>query len=701
MIFPIVLKKLQKNKMTKTKFNFYDSIIKYCVYAVVFLMPIFFLPFTYEMVEYNKQVLLWMFAGVVLLAWLLKIAKEKTIVFKKSWVNSAVLIFICVNILVLVFSKNIYTSLWGCHGRHTDSFLGTISLAVLFLAVVNNGDLFFKQSKGAFLKIFFGAAFISEIILLLFSFGWLNKISVFPALLNGNTLASFKEGAAVFLTVILCMKVFDICKKRDYILRKNVFDYVLLFTTLISLLVLDFKLAWMFVSIAMVILIGFFTKGFKNKTTNPISVLAPVAVAIISLLCVFNIFQIQNISFLKNINRVANETRVSSKLSLTVAKESLKTDPILAIFGSGQGNFSYNFSKFKPANFNETNLWRFKFNKASSHILELFSTTGILGILAWIVLMGSIVYMTIAKEKFKVFKNQEDSNEGVVLAFGLLILLFLQFFYNSTTLLLFSTWMFAAILIIICQKNVKNKEIKLKKLSGMFNVTVVIAAILFGFSVYKISGCYGANIYYKKAVIDPATVYEQEDAMSEAIKLDIRNYIYYVDLAQICMNRIAEENDKALLNGSDISTDGELLNLVQELFDKADVAMEKAISISPNDVKVWETQAYLELNYAGNLEKAKSAFEKAIILDPNNPLLKVELGAIFIIEENFEEAIKMFQKATDTKKDLKDAYFGLALCFEKQEEGEKALENYKKLLELSPEDEILKEKINHITREQQ
>ncbi len=50
----------------------YDKIIKWSIYLSVFLTPLFFLSFSYEAFEFNKQYLLFFLVLAGLLAWLAK-----------------------------------------------------------------------------------------------------------------------------------------------------------------------------------------------------------------------------------------------------------------------------------------------------------------------------------------------------------------------------------------------------------------------------------------------------------------------------------------------------------------------------------------------------------------------------------------------------------------------------------------------------
>ena len=50
-----------------------EAIIKWGAYALAFLLPLFFMPFNASVIELNKQLLLVVFALILLIAWLGKV----------------------------------------------------------------------------------------------------------------------------------------------------------------------------------------------------------------------------------------------------------------------------------------------------------------------------------------------------------------------------------------------------------------------------------------------------------------------------------------------------------------------------------------------------------------------------------------------------------------------------------------------------
>ncbi|MEK9208575.1 MAG: hypothetical protein AAB910_00695, partial [Patescibacteria group bacterium] len=71
--------------------SLYDKIIQIMLYATVVLLPLFYLPFTSSMLEYNKQMLLVVVASVGLVVWLLGAVVSGKLTIRTSPIDKGVL----------------------------------------------------------------------------------------------------------------------------------------------------------------------------------------------------------------------------------------------------------------------------------------------------------------------------------------------------------------------------------------------------------------------------------------------------------------------------------------------------------------------------------------------------------------------------------------------------------------------------------
>lgn len=103
--------------------------------------------------------------------------------------------------------------------------------------------------------------------------------------------------------------------------------------------------------------------------------------------------------------------------------------------------------------------------------------------------------------------------------------------------------------------------------------------------------------------------------------------------------------------------------------DEAVAMIQKVRAENPNDLSLLLTEAdfYIKLN---KMDKFGEMMEKAIKLDPNNPILFFNLGIINSDKKGKEEdAIKYFKKAIELKPDYGDAYISIYRLIVSKEEA--------------------------------
>ncbi len=109
--------------------NVFPKITKYSILILTFLLPLFFLPFSFEAFEFNKQYLLFFLVSVGFFCWLAKmVLKDKEVKFKRTPLDLPVLAFLLVAVLSAVFSVDAASSIFGFYGRFSDGIGGLLSL---------------------------------------------------------------------------------------------------------------------------------------------------------------------------------------------------------------------------------------------------------------------------------------------------------------------------------------------------------------------------------------------------------------------------------------------------------------------------------------------------------------------------------------------------------------------------------------------
>ncbi|MBU2580079.1 tetratricopeptide repeat protein [Patescibacteria group bacterium] len=698
----------------------YNFAIKYSVYALVLLLPLFWLPWTAEVFEFNKQYLLFVLASLALFAWLAKtIIVRKKVVFRRTPLDIWVLVFMLMVILSAVFSINSVSSWLGGYGKFSDSAIGLLAMCLLYFVVVNNvmvsktgaapedGGLppdinavattkkrMLICSPGVCLRTVINLVLVSGWVAVLAAylsvFNLWSKIPGLPEIMNlrsFNPVSGSFEGLSIFLAAIvgLITGVFLQGKKRGVLAK--VLSYGLLAASVILLVVINFWAAWVSLAAAMALLliIAFWTRIFRKRVN---ALMLPIALLIIAGIFIVNLpGRVELLSDFNNINQdIPKELILDGAMTNTITWQTLKEYPIL---GSGEGTFLANFAKFKPAEFNNSQFWNIRFDRASNYFMETTGALGILGILSYLtVVFMFLLIMVLSLWRLKKSKDVAAA-ELIILPFLLfwLILFISQFVYSQNTVLLFYFWLFTALGIVSWQglqeKPCKKISFSFKKLPEVGLVINVVLLIL----IFVMAGLFylGGRFYLAEAkLIQTAT--DRQDLIrraEEIVNLNRYRASYRQNLSQIYLVSAWEEARKAEAERN--------IELLQTLAAGSIQQARVATDLSPNSVSAWENlgAVYRDARglVGGTLPFAMEAFAKALELEPSNPVFYRELCRLNLItedetveKENWDETVAYCQKAVDLKANYLDAHIQLALAYEQKGELERALEQTQSVL---------------------
>ena len=98
--------------------------------------------------------------------------------------------------------------------------------------------------------------------------------------------------------------------------------------------------------------------------------------------------------------------------------------------------------------------------------------------------------------------------------------------------------------------------------------------------------------------------------------------------------------------------------------------------------------------------RASEKYRDALISDPESGELHFNLGNTLYRDENYEEAMKEFEKSTYSR-DIElqsKAYYNMGNCLYSMNKLPESIQFYKKALELNPEDEDAKYNIEYVQR---
>ncbi len=619
------------------------------MYLLVFLLPLFWLPFSFEAYEFNKQYLLFFLVSVAFLVWLAKmVLVDKEIRFRQTPLDIPVFLFLLVAILSAIFSVDKNSSLLGFYGRFSNGLIGLLGWGVFYFLITNN----FKNQEeiSSLLKIFLGSVFFTILISYLSVFGVWAKIPGVPFWLTQRTfnpVFGSLEGLAVFLSVIVVLLTGLLLFLKWHF--KQLGYWVLLITSLGLLIIIDFSPAWitLIVSLGLFLIFALVKRIFKENVNR---LLLPIFLIILVLAFLF----IDGSKFQQSIFQFPKEQILGQGISWKVAFSAIKENVKSGFLGTGIGTWQYDFSKQKPTEFNKNFWWQIRFDRAGNHIAEILGTMGIFGIISYFFLI-SIFFLV----SWFLIKNREFLPQ----AMAVLAILVGQFVYYQNTSLAFLFWLFLGISVISWQRPLSEKIYSFKdfpELSLVFTSLLILLALATLGSYFLFGRLYLADMNYNRGFWTASTE-EKTKLFEKAVNLNKNLVFYQMSLAQAYLLQILEEAAKPI-NQQDST---KLQNLVAMAVDTA----RRATEISPNNVASWENLAVIyreiQLLATGATVWAIKSFEEAIKLEPKNPVLFTELGKLYL-NLDIQKAKENFAKAKELKSDYPEVWIQEALIYERE-----------------------------------
>lgn len=353
--------------------------------ALVFLLPLFFLPLTMDFFDFNKNFLLILAVLILTLLWVLKMALEKRILFKKTVLDLPVLLIAISYLLSFFFAST----------NKVEAFflplnLGTILALTLFYFLMTNNLSLTK--------------IVSLFHCLIASASLLALIALYQVLGVPQTLIAEKSGFAFLRSIT--------------------------FSPTGGLLSLG-----VFLSLNLLLLLILFYKKLQADQVAKISAETTIAAPKSKRDLFFFLYLFSGFLLIFGLGVTLFQLLTTNRpvfLPLfsgwVIALEAFKNFPFL---GVGVENFAAAFSIGKPLSYNATSLWNSRFGVSSNFYFHWLTTVGLLGFLAWLWLI------------FQVIKNYSLQKES---GYVLLAVFLLFAFFPPGFLLLFLTYLLLALL---------------------------------------------------------------------------------------------------------------------------------------------------------------------------------------------------------------------------------------------------------------
>jgi tetratricopeptide (TPR) repeat protein len=665
-----------------------DNVSKISIYVLVFLLPILFLPWTANVLDFNKQALLVALVFVSIFAWTLKILISGRASFSFSPIHIPIVVLFLVYTISTIFSLWRYGSFWGWPSITSESLLSLLGLVLLYFLVVN----VFKRKEIFYLMFCLVlSGFIAMLYGLFQLFGRYIVPIGFTKAVSFNTIGGI-NALAVFTAVLLPLVIVLLVISKRKGLR--VLFIATIIISAILLLLINFRIAWWIVIAGSALIITFGTQ--KRDTFDNRWLILPMFFLAIALLFSFFRFQIPGTP------ERPIEVFLTHRASFDVAWESLRNSPVI---GSGPGTFIYNFSKYKDITFNQSDLWSMRFDWASSKAITVLATVGILGALSFLALIGFFIFYGLKFLFSKTYQREKENQGffeilGLGIFIGFLVITISYFFFKSNLSLDFIYFLLIACFVSLLypvKKEIVLRSSSLTTLAITFGFTLVF---IFGLGVLILEGQrYASAVSYLEGMKDwqQGKTLDTVAHLETAIRISPKTDLYWREIAQAYLQAVNETAARTDLSPA------EATRQVQIYINSAVNAAKASSQANPNNVVNWSSRGFIYQNLigvvGGTKDWAVSAYDEALKLESTNPFFPTQAGISILSEVSrlaqdeigervglLAEAEEKFEQAIELKSDYAAAHFQLAITYQAQGKQAEMIEQLEKTKSIAPFD---------------
>jgi len=660
-----------------------EKISRLAIYLLVFLLPLWFLPFTQNVLNYQKQIFLIVFTFLGIAALLAKSISRGELLFRKSWLHLPVLLVLVVVGISTIFSLWPYASFWGWPLDLTDNFVTISGFVLLYFLIVNAIEdqkqlfkLFFLFVLSGALAGLYGLLQIFQLHFLPFDFA---RISSFNTIGTVNSLAVF---AASLLPLTLALAFVS-----RFLLRT--FFWLIIFLLLAVVVIINFFDAWLALLAGLLVLLAFGIWNIKKRAEFG-WISFPMALIVLALF--FMMFRIA-------LPGAAIPLEISPSLSaeLDIVTNVIKERPWI---GSGPGTFSFDYAKFHSPLLNQTIFWGTRFASGASEILDWIATKGIFGGLALLgLIIGAIVFSIRGLMKLQVESFRWMMGLGILASLAAVITS--QIFYPANFSLWVLFWVLLGGLGVFLGGEFRKISLAPSSFLALGFSFLFLIVLIFGFGLLFLGGQkYLAEVWYLQGIrafgrgeLDLAIT-----KVLAAANLNPSVDLYWRDLSQLYLARVNQ-----IAADQDLS-DEERQQQTQVAIANAVTSAQQTARVAPANVANWNVQGFVYRSLIGipNADTfAISSYQRAIELEPASPFSWAEIGRVYLfqaqnlarqegkekeVEQALNQSLEQLNKALELKSDYAPAHYLIALVYQQQGKTEEAISKLEETKLIAPND---------------
>lgn len=671
------------------------------LYRILFFtVPLILWPFTSELFEFNKMIVVYVITIIIVAAWLYKSLKANKFIFRRTILDIPLLIFTGSQLISTVVSIDPQTSLMGYYSRFNGGLLSIICYSILYWAFVSNIQ---KNDIKKLINSILISAILVSVYGVLERLGidkniWQQDVQnrVFSTLGQPNWLAAW----LVALIPIVWVSIIKL--NNEKLSLKSIFPYLqltLFFTTLLFTGSRSGLLGFLTASAVFWSLVVITTKFKFIKSFLIINSLTIFIALIFGTQLTPSIFKIieknKEIKIAPAAEAVGTSLETGGTESGTIRKivwqgavDIWKHYPI---FGTGVETFAYSYFLYRPVAHNVTSEWDFIYNKAHNEYLNYLANTGTVGIVAYLILIGFSIYQII-NHRSQNLGLENISDLRFALLAGYVSILVTNFFGFSVVPIQILFFLYPAIAVALTISDMEVKTQNTKSLPANTEKIAVTAIFLFAsYFLIKIFRYWYADTLYVKG-LNYNRANRQDISLqylTKAIKLQPKQSLFYAEESKTLAGlSLAYDQAKDATTASELSL-------------AAIDSINKAVGLSPANLnhKRTEFSIYIILSSINPTyqEKAKNVLLEAIKQAPTDAKLHYNLGLIYSRLDEKIPAMEALKKAVELKSNYIEARLAYAIMLiDSSNKSEAKLQLEYILTKLDPKNTLAKQYLESI-----
>lgn len=642
---------------------------------------------------------------IILVAlWIIRMLTEQKLILRRSKFDYVILAFLISQIISTVFSLHMRTSWFGYYTRFNGGLLSTIAYISLYYTFVSN----IKKEQ---VKALYDSIFLSALLISFYAipehFGYSPScylvakkldVSCWVQDVQNRVFATFGQPnwLAAFLISVIPLNIDQFLKEKKW--KDRLYLLLLLASSTTALLFSKSRSALLGLFVGLTFYAICKILANKKDRLNNFLKLSGIGALMIVLVLIFGTPYTPKLEdLLKGNTKVATSEQTEIQVGGTPSEEirkivwegAVKIWQRYPVFGSGVETFAYSYYLDRPVAHNLVSEWDFLYNKAHNELLNFLANSGLVGLLSYLSLFVMIFYLGLTG----FFKNK-DKSESIAILSGILAMFISNFFGFSTVVTNLLLFGFFAIIVLeqkdnklvnySINKNIDEHENLLNNEYYLYSLITVGALIIMG----RVLTIWQADYLFTKGQIsfEKGSYQSGLSDIQEAIKKSPKEAFFYDELASdYAQLSIAFANERQATIGAALAQ-----NAIEN--------NRYALKLNPVHLNFYKSQARIYIRL-GQLDPklysyAKESLEKAITLSPTDAKLYYNLALVLEIMGKKEAALAKIEYAVAIKSNYLQARGELARMYFEMGELEKAKEQYVYSLEkIAPNDELVKEKL--------